>query len=347
MVLIQEQQIFSARDVQKGDARPGGYVTTGGHGGIIGAVGYDGPPRLTYLPQTRHSFLSEVNISRLPAKTVGVLRTAAQGRSAVDVPIKDGAGKLLDAAIPKVVIVKDGTYDNDDFDVDLDREIDLLARMEHNLRHAPLAGFVVEGLSPYGIMTSVARHRLMLRAVHSGMPVVRVGRGNNDGFAPRRDRLIGGGNLTATKARLLLMACLMKFGACRRPRTPIIRLKPKSQAIRSKVSAYQGGIRFALRRRSAVRHRARDRASASTMSSAPGRARIDSPTGRPSTAPSGKLTCGAPAVAEMVVSVLIALRCAHIVERGWPTGGAGNGAVGKQRIVSSESSSNSSARRAA
>ena len=30
----QEQQIFSARDVQKGDARPGGYVTTGGHGGV-------------------------------------------------------------------------------------------------------------------------------------------------------------------------------------------------------------------------------------------------------------------------------------------------------------------------
>src|SRR5262249_23178609 len=61
MVLIQEQQIFAARDVQKGDARPGGYVTTGGHGGIIGAVGYDGPPRLLYMPDTRHSFMSEVN----------------------------------------------------------------------------------------------------------------------------------------------------------------------------------------------------------------------------------------------------------------------------------------------
>ena len=76
-------------------------------------------------------------------------------------------------------------------------------------------------------MTSVARHRLMLRAVHSGMPVVRVGRGNNAGFTPRRDRLIGGGNLTATKARLLLMACLMKFGACRRRPIPIIRPQPK------------------------------------------------------------------------------------------------------------------------
>jgi L-asparaginase len=44
MVMIQEQQIFAARDVQKGDARPGGYVATGGHGGVIGAVGYDANP---------------------------------------------------------------------------------------------------------------------------------------------------------------------------------------------------------------------------------------------------------------------------------------------------------------
>jgi L-asparaginase len=238
MVLIQEQQIFSARDVQKGDARPGGYVTTGGHGGVIGAVGYDGPPRLTYLPQTRHSFLSEVNISRLPATTAGVRGDGAKP-SIVEVPIRDGAGKLLDSAIPKVVIVKDGTYDSDGFDLDLDREIDLLARIADNLRHAPLAGFVVEGLSPYGIMTSVARHRLMLRAAHSGMPVVRVGRGNNAGFTPRRDRLIGGGNLTSTKARLLLMACLMKFGSLPPAADPDHPTTGEVEAIRDKVSAYQ------------------------------------------------------------------------------------------------------------
>jgi L-asparaginase len=54
----------------------------------------------------------------------------------------------------------------------------------------------------------------MLRAVHSGLPVVRVGRGNTEGFVPLRDpSFIGGSNLTATKARLLLMACLMKFGS--------------------------------------------------------------------------------------------------------------------------------------
>ena len=238
MVLIQEQQIFAARDVQKGDARPGGYVTTGGHGGIIGAVGYDGPPRLLYVPETRHTHLSDVNVSRLPTKTVGVRRNAG-GLAMVDVPIKDAAGDLREGAIPKVVIVKDGTYDVDGYDIDLAREVDLVARIEHNLEHAPLAGFVVEGLAPYGIMTSLPRHRLMLRAVHSGMPVARVGRGNNDGFTPPRDRFIGGRNLTATKARLLLMACLMKFGSLPPAADPDHPTEAELAAIRSKVAAYQ------------------------------------------------------------------------------------------------------------
>jgi L-asparaginase len=238
MVLVAEQQIFAARDVQKGDARPGGYVTTGGHGGVIGAVGYDGPVRLTYVPETRHSYLSDVNISRLPLETVGV-RRSADGLAVVGVPVKDVAGNLLESAIPKVVIVKDGTYDVDGHDIDLAREVDLTARIERNLQQAPLAGFVVEGLAPYGIMTSLPRHRLMLKAVHSGMPVVRVGRGNNEGFTPPRDRLIGGRNLTATKARLLLMACLMKFGALPPAADPERPSEAELTAIRSKVAAYQ------------------------------------------------------------------------------------------------------------
>src|SRR5205807_9825886 len=194
----------------KGDARPGGYVTTGGHGGIIGAVGYEGPPRLLYVPETRHTYLSDVNVSRLPTKVVGVRRNAG-GLALADVPIKDAAGNLLEGAIPKVVIVKDGAYDVDGYEIDLAREVDITARIEHNLEHAPLAGFVVEGLTPYGIMTSLPRHRLMLRAVHSGKPVVRVGRGNNHGFTPPRARFIGGRKLTATNAPLPPMACRKKF----------------------------------------------------------------------------------------------------------------------------------------
>ena len=40
-----------------------------------------------------------------------------------------------------------------------------------------------------------------------------VGRGNNEGFTAPQGMFIGGRNLTSTKARLLLMACLMRFGA--------------------------------------------------------------------------------------------------------------------------------------
>jgi len=238
MVLIQEQQVFAARDVQKADARPGGYVAAGGHGGIIGAAGHDGPPMLLYLPATRHSYRSEVNVSRLPAEVLGVRRRDGAFEP-VAVPIKDGAGELLESAIPKVTIVKDGSYTADDYDVDPGREVDLLAQIDWNLERAPLAGFVVEGLSPYGLMTSVARHQVMWRAVHSGMPVVRVGRGNNEGFTPARDRLIGGRNLTATKARLLLMACLMKFGGLPPAADPEHPTEQEVAAIRRQVAAYQ------------------------------------------------------------------------------------------------------------
>jgi hypothetical protein len=70
-VLIQEQQVFAARAVQKADARPGGYVATGGHGGILGAAGHDGPPLLHYLPTARHTWRSEVNLTRLPSGVRG------------------------------------------------------------------------------------------------------------------------------------------------------------------------------------------------------------------------------------------------------------------------------------
>src|SRR2546426_1134911 len=57
VVLVQDQQVFAARDVQKADARPGGYVTTGGHGGILGAAGGGGPAPPPLLPPPRgHAF---------------------------------------------------------------------------------------------------------------------------------------------------------------------------------------------------------------------------------------------------------------------------------------------------
>jgi hypothetical protein len=236
VVLVQDQQVFAARDVQKADARPGGYVATGAHGGIVGAVGWDGPAVLTYLPATRHTYQSAVNITRLPGSAAGVGRGGP-----ITVPIKDARGDLLEPAIPKVTIVKDGNYTIDDYDDDPSREVDLLAQIERNLDAHPLAGFVVEGLSPYGRLTSTVRTRVMRRASFRGMPVVLVGRGNAEGFVPPpAEPFIGGRNLTATKARLLLMACLMKFGSMPAAADPDRPTAAEQDAARAKRAEYQG-----------------------------------------------------------------------------------------------------------
>jgi hypothetical protein len=92
---------------------------------------------------------------------------------------------------------------------------------------------VIEGLVPYGNMTSTARMKLVQKAVFSGIPVARVGRGAPEGFADLHPFLIAGSNLTATKARLLLMACLMKFGSLPTAKDPM-RPTPDERAATAK-----------------------------------------------------------------------------------------------------------------
>ena len=211
-VVIQEQQVFAAREVAKVDARPGGYVATGGHGGILGQITHLDVAKLTYVPAYRHTWRSELTLASLP-NAVRAVRRGAGGLETVEIAIKNARGELLPGAIPSISIVKDGGFAALDFGEDPDLEGDLEAAIEHKLAQGRLTGFVIEGLTPYGNMTSQARLRLMMSAVFSGLPVARVGRGAPEGFADDHPLLIAGSNLTATKARLLLMACLMKFGA--------------------------------------------------------------------------------------------------------------------------------------
>ena len=219
MVLIQEQRVFAARDVAKVDARPGGYVATGGHGGVIGGVGGQVGAVLCYVPVTKHTYLSEVNITRLPAMVEGLTLTIS-GVDRVKVAIKNAGGELLGSAIPKVSIIKDASYSDDGDDIDPSQEVDVAALIDYKLKKTPLAGFVLEGLSPYGSSPSPSRTRALSRAVYMGFPVVCVGRGNTEGFANARGVFIAGSNLTATKARLLLMLCIMKFGMLPAARNP-------------------------------------------------------------------------------------------------------------------------------
>jgi L-asparaginase len=238
-VAILDEQIFTARDVQKADARPGGYVATGGHGGIIGRMGHPGAPQFTFKTVKQHTYTSAVNLSQLPKEVQG---SRIQGSTAgtIAVPIKDSAGNLLSTAIPKVTIVKHARYLPEDTSGDASSEVDILARIEKNLRDAPLAGFIAEGSAPFGSMSNAVDAALK-RATFSGMPVVNVSRGNAAGFVDksRHPLAIPGSNLTATKARLLLMACLMKFGSLPSAADPAHPTQVEIDAVKAKLAQYQ------------------------------------------------------------------------------------------------------------
>jgi len=238
-VAILDEQIFTSRDVQKSDARPGGYVATGGHGGIIGRLGHPGAPQFSFKPVKRHTHNSQVNLSRLPREVHGS-KVQDSKVGTIAVTIKNNVGELVATAISKVTIVKHARYLSDDTSGDASSEVDILARIEKNLRDAPLAGFIAEGSAPFGAMSNSVDAALK-RATFSGMPVVKVGRGNAGGFVdPTRDPLaIAGSNLTATKARLLLMACLMKFG-CLPPAADAAKpTAAETEATQAKLKEYQ------------------------------------------------------------------------------------------------------------
>lgn len=238
-VAILDEQIFAAREVQKADARPGGYIATGGHGGIIGRMGHPGAPQFTFKPVKRHTHNSAVNLTRLPDEVQGSRVQGSKVRT-IAVPIKDAQGDLLGTAIPKVTIVKHARYLPEDTSGDASSEVDILARIEKNLCDAPLAGFIAEGSAPFGAMSNAVDAALK-RAIFSGMPVVKVGRGNAGGFVdPTRDPLaIAGGNLTATKARLLLMACLMKLGCLPPAADPAKPTATEKEATQAKLKEYR------------------------------------------------------------------------------------------------------------
>lgn len=238
-VVIQEQQIFAAREVAKADARPGGYVATGGHGGIIGQFSHLGALSLTYLPVFKHTYQSEVNINRLPTSVQAARRSADGGIEFTEVVVKDTHGRLLPDAIPVVSITKDGSYSGLEIGDDALLEEDLAASIEHKLTMGKLAGFVVEGMVPYGTIPAVARNKLMLKAAFSGLPVAKAARGSAEGFADPHDFQIAAANLTGTKARLLLMACLLKFGSLPPAKDPDNPTPAEMDAVREALARYK------------------------------------------------------------------------------------------------------------
>ncbi|MEM1314734.1 MAG: asparaginase domain-containing protein, partial [Pseudomonadota bacterium] len=168
VVLVQDQLVYAAREVTKVDARPGGYATSG-YGGVLGGVSHRGDAEIFYLPARKHTHRSELRLTALPEATQAVGREGGVLRLA-PAPVLDASGALLPEAIPSVMIVKDGSYSAEEVDGAPEDELDLVAMIDAMLGRGRLAGFVAEGLSPYGILASNPRQTLLSRAVFAGLP---------------------------------------------------------------------------------------------------------------------------------------------------------------------------------
>ncbi|MEX2547970.1 MAG: asparaginase domain-containing protein [Chloroflexota bacterium] len=220
-VVVIDQQIMTARSIQKADARPGGYVTTGGHGGVLGTISSIGRPVVSMRPLHRHTWNSDVRMTVLPSA------------------VRDESGDLIPEKIPVVAIVKHGQYIEESDEVDVSQVVGIVGRLSRMLERNQLAGFVAEGSAPFGTMNESAEMAFR-RAVFSGVPVVKVGRGgggvSEKTYAPFA---IAGGNLTATKARLLLMASLLKLGLLPAAEDPAHPTGAEIGATRAALDRYQ------------------------------------------------------------------------------------------------------------
>ncbi|WP_431989733.1 asparaginase domain-containing protein [Streptomyces albogriseolus] len=240
--VIVDELVYSARDVTKVDARPGGYEVTGGHGGVVADLGGYGPPQLTYLPARRHTHRSELRLTVLPETVAGVAGSLDAGVTPVEVRIKDADG-LVPSAMPHVSITKYSRYAATGTGTDnppvAEEEVEILARIDADLARFPLSGFVCEGMSPFG-MADPTKNAALSVAVFAGLPVVRTGRGTTGGMAYRTDpAFVSGNNLTATKARMLLMAALLRFGALPPAADPFSPTPGERAATEKAVAQYQ------------------------------------------------------------------------------------------------------------
>lgn len=238
-VLIDAETIIASRQAQKSDARPGGYVATGDHGGILGTIGSPGPVTLYFEPQTLHTWKSEVNLPKLPDTVNGVINK--DGRlEPTEVRIKDRQGCLIGETLPRVTVVKKVHFDQNSPAADPQDEIDIMSMVAANLAANPLAGFVAEGVSPYGNMTTGETKALEF-AAYNGMPTVSVGRGNAGGLTATRpyNVFIEGNNLTASKARLLLIASMLKIGSLPVAKNPKNPTAAEKSAVQEVIAEYQ------------------------------------------------------------------------------------------------------------
>jgi L-asparaginase len=169
-------------------------------------------------------------ISKLPSSVIGL-----HGKT---VAIKTGDGDLLESAIPKVPILKDGSYYDDEPLAGPDTQVDIAAWLDDCLKNAPLAGFAVEGLSPYGKPATPAHQGTAagdIQRIAGGILRARQHRGVRGAHEPvhrRRESRRDQGSDSAD-------GLLMKFGALPAAADPRNPTPAETAATAEKVAAYQ------------------------------------------------------------------------------------------------------------
>lgn len=213
-VLVVDGLAIAAREVAKTDSRVGGYAATGGLGGVVAAVeGYRGV-EVDYVSGRRHTHRSELVLRRLPA-TIGYVRGGLDcGIETPTMTPVGGDGDLLGRAIPTVLIHKSSRFNGEYGSASKPDRDALWSFVAAHLSHArsPL-GITMEGNPSYAAGEPWAED-VLRTAVYCGVPVVRCSRGNGTGFVRGAvPPFIAAGNLTASKARILLMAALLRYGS--------------------------------------------------------------------------------------------------------------------------------------
>jgi L-asparaginase len=237
-VALQDQVIFSARELVKVNSRPGGFRGAASTSGVLGLIDHRMKPRLEFQPRRRFTHDSEVNLRRLPATTTGLRMESGRRVVRSSVQVLDTDGHLRADALPVVPIVKMGRYQDDRADTTWVHVVQ--ENLRGMLSRSALAGIVAEGAAPYGTLSEGANDALR-SCVLAGVPVLRVGRGTPEGIARSDEEglFLAGTNLGATKARLVLTACLLRFGALPPAKDVHNPTDSELAAIRSLLGQYQ------------------------------------------------------------------------------------------------------------
>ena len=238
---IVDEQIFAARNFKKGDARPGGYLATGGHGGVLGSTKL--PVYIWFKPAYQHTSTSELALAKLPASVT--FQAYGDGPTTQSIAIKDNDGGLRGDVIAPVHVVKYGHYMAEEDTNDPDVEVDIIARIDRAIAQEAAGtqqfhGFIMESAAGSGSALPSQTAALAI-AAFNGMPVVRVGRGDHAGpiVATPNDLTIEGSNLDAIKARVLLRAAMLKLGRLPKARDPRKPTTQERKAVLTAIAAYQ------------------------------------------------------------------------------------------------------------